>query len=348
MLKVRGKQLLCLLLGIAAILTVVVPTVASAEQIDVLVLYDDYSARVLGGEPAVVMRSWENQINTFYRSSNIDLQMRIVGVERNNVQVNASKYEIGTGKAMGDVLNEITPSSKVAQTRNNLGADFVTQMHEYGNCGVGWAAVNAIYAFNVIGPTCGPMAMAHEIGHNMGLNHSRTQGDRSGVIYRYGVGHLQPRDFGTIMTYADWYGAKWMPVFSNPRIQCNGQPCGVPEGQSNEADAAKAINNVRARLADFRPTKIAGGDTGEQCQEWTATNDQHVSANRAYKTGIGFGCEPVVSGYAAVGTEADLGTDGSTVTTLHSFDGEPAYYVGNCPEPAPDEEGDDGIWWGCN
>lgn len=338
MLKVSGKRLLRLLLGTAALLTVIFPGIASAEQIDVLVLYDDYSANVLGGEPAVVMRSWQNQINTFYRSSDVDLTLRIVGVERYNA----------SGANMSRVVENITyRNAEVAQKRNDAGADFVTQLHKTGECGVGWAAVDASYAYNVIGPTCGPMAMAHELGHNMGLNHSRTQGDRSGVVYRYGVGHLQPRDFGTIMTYAEYYWAKWMPVFSNPRIQCNGQPCGVPEGQSDQADAAKAINNVKNRLANFRPTKVSGGETGEQCQEWTATNDQHVSANRAYKTGS-FGCEPVAPGYAAVGTNEDLGTDGSTVTTLHAFDGEQSYFVGNCPEPASDEEGNDWTWWGCN
>jgi hypothetical protein len=330
--KSIGIALRKLYLALAVIALVGVPQMASAVQIDVLVLYDDYSASRLGGEPAVVMRSWQDQINSFYRNSGIDLQMRMVAVERFNA----------SGANMSSVVNTITASSEVAQMRNRVGADFVTQLHQTGSCGVGWAAVDARYAFNVIGASCGPMAMAHELGHNMGLNHSRTQGDRSGVVYPYGLGHLEVGVFGTIMSYAQQYRTKWLPVFSNPDKMCEGRPCGVPEGEADQADARKAVNNVKAKLAAFRATVVPGsGDDDDQCQVWSATNDQHVTAGRAFRRTYSMGCEPAIPEYVAVGSNERIGESGSAITTLYSADGELTFHLGDCPDNGTaDADGD--------
>lgn len=241
-----GRRLLA---GAAGLILGGLSQVANSAQVDLLVLYDDYSASRLGGEPSVVMKSWQDQMNTMYRNSDVDIQLRVVGVERHNVSAGS----------MNGVLTDIVRSSSVAQIRDRYGADFVTQIHQAGNCGVGYLAVDVGYAFNVVGPSCGPRAMIHELGHNMGLNHSRRQGDTSGALYRYALGHGAQGVFATLMTYEWDFRAPLVSVFSNPRINCNGQPCGVPEGQSQEADAAKALNNVKARIAAFKPTRVSGG-----------------------------------------------------------------------------------------
>lgn len=235
--------------GAAALAVSSAAHTAHAAQIDLLVLYDDHSASRLQGEPAVVMKSWQDQINAMYRNSQVDLQLRIVGVERNNL----------AASDMTQALTTIARSQAVAQIRDRVGADFVTQLHQSGNCGVGYLSVHPSYAFNVLGPGCGPATLAHELGHNMGLNHSRAQGDTSGTEFRYGLGHGVNGAFGTLMTYEWYYRAAKMSVFSNPRVMCRGYPCGVEAGAPGEADAARAINNVKDRLANFRPTKVGGG-----------------------------------------------------------------------------------------
>jgi hypothetical protein len=96
----------------------------------------------------------------------------------------------------------------------------------------------------------------------MGLSHSRRQGDQGGSRYRYGLGHGVDGVFATTMAYPGVFNTSWVPNFSNPRLSCKGLPCGVPAGQSNEADATLALNNYRNEMAGFMPTRVGGGGTG--------------------------------------------------------------------------------------
>ncbi len=224
---------------------------SSAVTVDVLVAYDNYSAQYFANDPSTAMYSWVTQINNAYKASQVDIQLRLVAV--------VSHEEDGAN--MNDVLGNLRNDQTLADLRNRYGADFVTQLHRTGDCGIGWASIDQGWAFNVVGPQCGALVMAHELGHNMGLAHSRRQGDTSGVRYRYGLGHGVDNLFGTIMTYAWLYNADRIDRFSNPNLTCKGVPCGVPEGRSDEADAVKALNNVKNELANFRPTAVSASFT---------------------------------------------------------------------------------------
>lgn len=254
MLKTRTHQkttgsLIRMLVATTLLASTLLPAVARSETIDYLLLYDSYTKNYYRGEVRTVMRNWVDQVNRFYRNSNIDLTLRLVGVY---------EYNLVQGD-YGSLLNALRSNEWINQKRDELGADFVTQVHRTLSCGVGYVAVNDKFAFNLVGTKCGPQTMAHELGHNMGLNHSRKQGSDGGSRYRYGLGHGVNGLFGTIMTYHWLFNGAEVPYFSNPRIQCKGEPCGVPEGDPREADAVKAINNVRQELAAFRPTANSGG-----------------------------------------------------------------------------------------
>ncbi len=76
-----------------------------------------------------------------------------------------------------------------------------------------------------------------------------------------------------------------------------------------------------------------------ECQQWTATNDAHVAAERAYMETGGGGCGENTT-YYAVGSDENLGRSGGASTTLYSNDGGDSYYVGACPIVGEDGDQD--------
>lgn len=236
-----------LAVGFAA--TAGMASVANAATVDLLVLYDNYSKNYFGGNPQTAMNGWVNDMNAALANSQVDIKFRLVGV----------RHHEEDGGDMGAVLGNLRVDSNAIALRDQLGADMVSQLHERGACGVGYVAVSKDWTWNVTAPGCGPMVMLHELGHNMGLNHSRKQGNDSGARFRYGVGHGVQNVFVDIMAYEGVFNTTRVNVFSNPNLSCRGYPCGVAVGQPNEANGALAIHNVRDEIAGFRNTVNSNG-----------------------------------------------------------------------------------------
>lgn len=54
--------------------------IAKAATVDVLVLYDTHTKNYFNGDPNTAMINWVNQINAIYSTSQVDIQLRLVGV----------------------------------------------------------------------------------------------------------------------------------------------------------------------------------------------------------------------------------------------------------------------------
>ncbi|MAM89606.1 MAG: hypothetical protein CME36_20090 [unclassified Hahellaceae] len=244
----RNEKLKC---GLSALGLTILPCTLQAATVDLLILYDTETSNYFNGSPNTGIRNLVDQVNAIYRNSDVDIHLRLVDTMLNDAP----------GDDMAAVLHAITPTispettAAISARREETGADYVAQLHGKGTCGIAWVAVASEWAFSVTGPDCGAVTLAHEIGHTMGLNHSRLQGDTSGTRFAYGLGHGVDGLFGTVMTYPWMFnGAPAVSKFSNPRLICSGVPCGVPEGEPEQADAATALNKVRDEIAAFRPS----------------------------------------------------------------------------------------------
>jgi Ricin-type beta-trefoil lectin domain-like/Metallo-peptidase family M12B Reprolysin-like len=224
--------------------------IAHAVTADLLVLYNTASKNKLNGNPEAAVKGWVTQMNNTYIDSRVDIQLRLVGVVFR---------EVGNSD-MGPVLSTLRTDSNVANLRNQYGADLVSQLAEGQYCGLAYQSLDAAYAFSVVAPGCGSAALIHELGHNMGLAHARRQGDTGGAVYRYGIGHTVDNLFATIMAYG-YTNTPEINRFSDPDSTCRGQPCGVREGQSNEANSRLALNNSKNTIAGWKQATTTGGNT---------------------------------------------------------------------------------------
>lgn len=250
-----------------------------AATVDLLVLYDTHSANYFNGQVETAMQNWVAQINNAYRDSNVDIQLRLAG---------AVLHE-QAGANMDAVLTSLRTDSAAVSLRAQYGADFVTQLHQTGECGIGYFAISSGWAWNVVGPDCGPLTLAHELGHNMGLAHSRKQGDTTGSRYAYGLGHGVDGLFGTIMTYSWLYtnrASGRVAKFSNPDVTCLGVPCGVPEGQPDQANAALALNNVKNEIAAFRSAVAQSSSNSSAVVSSSAVSSSVVASSVSSRSAV--------------------------------------------------------------
>jgi hypothetical protein len=130
-------------------------------------------------------------------------------------------------------------------------ADLVALLVTYGGgaCGVAWCMNDPSVSFAPLGfsvtriQCVSNLTFPHELGHNMGCHHDHQNSGGSCGSYAYSYGH---RFFGNS-------GSQWRTVlaytpgqrithFSNPNVNYDGQPTGVPVGDSGQAHNAQTIN----------------------------------------------------------------------------------------------------------
>ena len=228
------------------------------STVDILVVWTTAREQQAGGVPQVRTEiDWFIAFtNDALQRSGAFLQLRLVGAE-------AVDYE-DTGSPFTSLQRLSDPADghldAVTALRDALGADLVS-------LAVGRAyrsnVANVLGPFSVIGRN--PSTFAHEIGHNLGLDH-----ERDGRIVRqqaYGHGFtIASTCQSTIMSYGDRCVlrdgttlARPVPFYASPwhHSPWDGEPLGVSRftklrGPAGPADAVLALNRNRHAVANFR------------------------------------------------------------------------------------------------
>jgi hypothetical protein len=182
----------------------------------------------------------------------------------------------------GVANNHTAAFGPVRTKRNTVAADLVVLMRKQGAaCGIAWEpnlngtvlAANEIYGFSVVTSTkVSPYncieahALAHETGHNQGLNHDRVQhkldyGVLTPPASQFNFGHVnKTKGFVTIMSYiSNCPGCTRIGYFSTPLRKypnaTTGAPVGIAAGTAGlygAADNVKRLNMNKAIVGGYR------------------------------------------------------------------------------------------------
>ena len=267
--------------------SVSIGSTSDPSQIDVLVVYTTAAKNAAGGEDAIeaTIDLWFTEANGYFTASGVDLQIHLTHAEELDYVETSASYELAPLYLTHDGIMD-----RVHAMRDAVGADVVHLVERWGSsgrdryCGVAYFMEDvdtsfARYAFGATVLSCGSMTFAHELGHNMGLNHDRYAHDvalDSGLTnkpYNYAYGYVNQAGFEsgsaatrrwrTIMAYstqcshAGVSGCSRVGRFSNPGQIRSGDPLGVwsngnASAVTGPADASLTLNGARATVAAFR------------------------------------------------------------------------------------------------
>lgn len=246
-------------------ITAAAPRPANAVAVvDVMVAYTPQALDALSGDRDAM----EAQIELMVDEANQAFENSRAGIRLNLASVVPIAWRDFEQDSTTETLNFITNSNNVrvrsifGTAREESRVDIATLLvAEGGNaCGTAWQLNNdnvdyyaPDYALNVVDIDCIPnYAYPHEVGHNMGLGHDRSN-ETNTPLYSYAYGFQDPGGiFRTIMGYqcpnvTTDEGCFRIPFYSNPDQVYFGRPFGT----ANRADNARALRSSRWIAQDF-------------------------------------------------------------------------------------------------
>ena len=236
----------------------------SGSIIDVMILVTQGLAdRNPGPLLQTLIQSLIDFANVAYISSGIQTQLRLVHVE---VVDYPDDSPGDMAEALQDLIANAGVFSNVEELRTEYGADQVTLLRDYVDEGCGKARLirdpNAAGAYAVVQEgekgqyVCGRLVLAHEIGHNLGCMHDRSNSSFPGR-FEDSYGFQQQDHFFTLMAYPNGCGScVSIPNFSNPNVEYEGVPTGIALPDPESANCARTINIARRDMACYRRTRI--------------------------------------------------------------------------------------------
>ena len=236
----------------------------SSTTVDLMIVVDT-GARAWadrnGGGLAAVANAAVARMNTALANSRVACNVRLVRVYEPNYTYS------GGSSGLFTLLSQLQSSSgvlsDVGNQRNQYGADVVTMFVDtgssYGTIGAGYEGMSSSYAYSVcsVRTVNTSHTMSHEIGHNFGCGHSKSQKDAPGPgSYSYAAGWYftgtSGRPYHTIMAYN--YDGQSSTIytpsdyFSTPLATHEG----TVVGHASNGDNARCISQTMATVAAYR------------------------------------------------------------------------------------------------
>jgi hypothetical protein len=321
------------------------------RNIDVMVVVSQGFANFHGANLEARISQAFAEANAAYVRSEVAISIMKVGptIVRSTPDPTAS----ASSTDLNTLTNNVGVFADLEDLRWAYGADLVTLFRQpppntgsgiawlgsFGGSGASefWTASRNMYSVVDLCnfASCDAVIFAHELGHNMGLQHDcETEACTPGTAntgfrpYSYGWkvnSGSSARDFRTIMSYAP--PARPVAVFSNPNLFiCN--PAGFAPadacGIANIADNARALNENRNMIAGIRTAQQVALSTTTTVLSATATTATlQVSRVGAITTAISVDYQTVngtaVAGidYAATAGTLTWAANDSSVKTIN-------------------------------
>lgn len=252
-------------------------TTSSHTTIDILIAYTSNaelwarSSDEFSRIPDLIAQAM-NLSQTVLDNSNVPITLRLVYSHRLN-------YKESFDEPAGDILRLFTASptfnpfgiadgkmDEIHDLRNEYGADLVTLFVEINDAGgVAWARRERTgspdwgFSLNDVRVAGNSYTVMHELGHNMGNLHSRTQVTQQapviGGIFHESVGYQDlVNNRATVMAYTTG-GLTRVPVFSSPSIKWEGIAVGV-NNPVDIANASGSLRKIKDVIASYRSPKV--------------------------------------------------------------------------------------------
>jgi len=243
-------------------LALIGPSHVRGTTVDVVVFYTQSVLEWHVDEDGVIALVQESIVkaNTAFTNSEIDLELRLVGVEFTDLVENGSDF----GVDLDRIAKRDGVADAILDKRVEVGADLVCLFGMYstesqsgiayilsseeGNAATGFSVVDARVATT-------SNVFTHEIGHNLGAAHDRENAEIDG-LYSYSYGYRFEISTGaqlrTLMAYSP--GVR-IEHFSNPDVLVDGKRTGVQAGAEGEADNARTLRSASAKVSGYFPSK---------------------------------------------------------------------------------------------
>lgn len=205
--------------NVAAISCLLFVMPANAADVDIVATYDSGAESYIKNAGSSITATIMNnvaQINRIYAKQNIPITLVLKKI---------LKQDFATKEINNTLLAQVRSGD--GALKNAYRADYAIHFSKSSTSYCGIAGVrkdekstgqyNTYFSASAI--DCDYLTVAHELGHNFGLNHSKKQ-DGTGAVYPYGLGYAVEGKFATIMVhnyiYSQFGGGAILDYFSDP------------------------------------------------------------------------------------------------------------------------------------